>query len=215
MHNDFDWLGESDIDFSGPVVPVTESKVAIANIDPGKAIMAKRKQRPKELVRAERKLTPIQRFYARMLVETETIAAAERRMVDAGYRTDRSTYYRWRKMPRFVEVVHLTQNYLFECLGISKERILNDAEKIKQIALTPQPILHQGKSTGFEEVQLGTALRALELQGKGVGLNDGDANRVQVNIDIDFSGRVDGVDVQTGPDDPDIIEGEFDYVDEK
>ncbi len=208
MGSEFDWLGNTDVDFSGPV---TEPKKAVV-VDPGKAVMAKRKRRPVELVRAERKLTPIQRFYARMLVETETIAAAERRMVDAGYKTDRSTYYRWRKLPTFVEVVHLTQNYLFECLGISKERIMNDAEKIKQIALTPVAILHQGKDTGHKEVSLGTALRALELQGKGVGLNDSSINRVEVNIDIDFSGRVDGIDVK---EDPDIIEGEFDYVDEK
>ena len=207
MRKDFDWLDTSDVDFSGPV---TESKVVIA--DPGKAIMQKRKQRPKALVRAERKLTPIQRFYCRMLVETETITAAERRMMDAGYRTNRSTYYHWRKLPRFVECVHLTQDYLFECLGISKERILTDAEKIKQIALTPQPILHQGKKTGFSEVQLGAALRALELQGKGIGLNDSAINRVQVNIDLDFSGRVDGIDVK---EDPPVIEGSFENVDEK
>lgn len=208
MRSDFDWLGSDDVDFSGPVV---ESKTVVAK-DPGKAIMQKRRRRPAELVRAERKLTPIQRFYARMLVETETITAAERRMVDAGYRTDRSTYYRWRKLPMFVEAVHLMQDYLFECLGISKERVLNDAEKIKQMALTPQVILHQGKDTGFKEVQLGSALRALELQGKGVGLNDSGINRVEVNIDIDFSGRVDGIDVK---EDPDVIEGEFEYVDEK
>jgi len=208
VHNDFDWLGSKDVDFSGPV---KESRVPAVK-DPGQAIMRKRRQRPKELVRAERKLTPIQRFYARMLVETETISAAERRMVDAGYKTDRSTYYRWRKLPVFVECVHLMQDYLFDCLGISKQRVLTDAEKIKQIALTPMPILHQGKDTGFKEVQLGSALRALELQGKGVGLSDSAINRVQVNIDIDFSGRIDGVDVK---DDANIIEGEFDYVDEK
>lgn len=208
MYNDFDWLGSGDVDFSGPV---KESKIEIANRDPGKAIMRKRKQRPKALVRAERKLTPVQRFYAKMLVETETIAAAERRMADAGYRTDRSTYYRWRKMPVFVEAVHLMQDYLFDCLGISKQRILTDAEKIKQIALTPTAILHQGMDTGHTEVQLGTALRALELQGKGIGLSDSVINRVQVNIDIDFSGRVDGIDVKEGSD---LIEGEFEYVEE-
>ena len=212
MPNDFDWLlaplpaaGSGDIDFSGPV---TEAKVPVVK-DPGQAVMQKRRQRPKALIRAERKLTPIQRFYARMLVETETIAAAERRMADAGYKADRATYYRWRKMPRFVEAVHLNQDYLFDCLGISKQRILTDAEKIKQMALTPQAILHQGKDTGFREFELGTALRALELQGKGVGLQDSAMDRVHVNIDMEFSGRVDGVDVKEGSD---IIEGEFEYI---
>jgi hypothetical protein len=90
---------------------------------------------------------------------------------------------------------------------------MNDAEKIKQIALTPQPVLYQGKKTGFDEVQLAAALRALELQAKGIGLQDTAAQRVQVNIDIDFSGRVDGVDVSV--EDDSVIEGEFEYVDEK
>lgn len=201
MTVEFDWLNGNDVDFSGPVEVVP---VVVETIDPGKAIINKRKRRPAALIRGERKLTPPQRFYAKMLVETETIEAAYRRMVDAGYTFHRKTLYNWRQKPKFIEVVHLSQNYLFECLGISKERVMNDAEKIKQIALTPQPILHAGKPTGFNEVLLGPALRALELQGKGVGLNDGDAQRVQVNIDIDFSGRIDGVDV---------VEGEFEYVD--
>ena len=208
MSEDFGWLdGNADVDFSGPVA--VEKPLTVQ--DPGKKVLVtKRRRRPPELVRAERKLTPIQRFYARMLVETETISAAELRMGHAGYKVDRSTYYRWRKMPVFIEVLHLSQSYLFDCLGISKERVMNDAEKIKQIALTPQPILHQGRDTGFREIQLGAALRAIELQGKGVGLNDGDANRIQVNIDIDFSGRVDGIDAG---EDSDVIEGEFEYVD--
>ena len=206
MNEDFGWLdGNADVDFSGPV-----GKLPAVKNSGNKVLVAKRRRRPPELVRAERKLTPIQRFYARMLVETETIKAAEIRMGHAGYRVDRSTYYRWRQMPVFVEVVHLAQSYLFERLGISKERVMNDAEKIKQIALTPQPILHKGVATGFEEIQLGAALRAIELQGKGVGLNDGDANRIQVNIDIDFSGRVDGIDASENSD---VIEGEFEYID--
>lgn len=209
MKSDFDWLEAGDIDFSGPV---KESKVAIANKDPGKAIIRKRNKRPAELVLVERKLTPPQRFYARMVVETETYAAAERRMLDAGYKFNRVTLYRWRQMPHLISAVHLGQNYLFERLGISKERIMSDAEKIKQIALTPQPILYKGKTTGYEEVQLSPALRALELMGKGVGLNEGERQRVQVNIDIDFSGRVDGVDVDTDTK-ANIIEGEFEYVD--
>lgn len=206
MHSDFDWMTEGDVDFSGPV-----KTVVVKEKDPGAELIKKRKRRPVELVRAERKLTPAQRFYVRMLVETETIAAAERRMVDAGFRMDRTTFYRWRQLPAFSETVHLMQSWVFECLGISKERVMNDAEKIKQIALTPQPVLYQGKKTGFDEVQLAAALRALELQAKGIGLQDTAAQRVQVNIDIDFSGRVDGVDVL----EDDVIEGEFEYVNEK
>ncbi len=201
MSDDFDWMEESeDIDFSGPA----EKPVAKVR-DPGQAIMRKRRQRPVELVREERKLTPVQRFYMRMLVETETIIAADRRMKDAGYTTDRTTFWRWRRNPQFSKTLELNQKYVFDCLGISKERIMNDAEKIKQIALTPQPILHAGRDTGHKEVELGAALRALEMQGKGIGLSDNEQQRVQVNIDIDFSGRIDGVDV---------IEGEAERVSE-
>ncbi len=129
-------------------------------------------------------------------------------MSDAGFILNRTTLYRWRQLPQFIEVVHLQQKWIYECLGISKESVLLDAEKVKQIALNPQPILHQGKDTGFKEVQLGPALRAIEMQGKGVGITDGADRRVQVNIDIDFSGRVDGADRVD-----DAIEVEYEHVD--
>lgn len=180
--NDFDWLeGETDEE--------TES-VMTGEIQPA----PKRKKRPTDLIRAERKLTFVQRFYMDCLMQCSTLAEAQRKMTEAGYNVDRSTLWRWRQNPNFGYALDLARKHLCDVMGVSKESVLLDAEKIKQMALTPRPRLYKGKHTGYEEVELGTALRALELQGKGVGIQDGEANRVQVNIDIDFSGRQDGID---------------------
>lgn len=205
MGNDFDWLDEkNDVDFSGRLknIPVeTGAKSVVVS----KKAKVKRNRRPKELVRAERRLTLVQRFYIRLLVECETIAAAERRLADAGYKHDRVTLYRWRQKPDFAEALRLSQDYRFTCLGISKELVMNAAEQVRELALTPQPILHKGEKTAFEEVNLGAALRAIEFLGKGIGITDNASQRVQVNIDIDFSGRVGGMEKT-------VIEGEFEYV---
>ena len=205
MGNDFDWLdGENDVDFSGRLknIPV---ETGVKPVVVSKKAKVKRNRRPKGLVRAERRLTLVQRFYIRLLVECETIAAAERRLTDAGYKYDRVTLYRWRQKPDFAEALQLSENYRFDCLGISKERVMNAADKVRELALTPRPILHKGRKTGFEEIELGHALRAIEFLGKGVGISDNASQRVQVNIDIDFSGRVGGMEKT-------VIEGEFEYV---
>jgi hypothetical protein len=77
-------------------------------------------------------------------------------------------------------------------LVVNKDKILSDAEKAKQIALLPKQILYKGTRTGEEEVNVGAYIRALELQGKAIGVGGDDGQKVQVNIDIDYSGRVEG-----------------------
>jgi hypothetical protein len=84
------------------------------------------------------------------------------------------------------------QNQKAAGMGFSKEKILLDAEKAKELALTPQPVLFQGQPTGETEVELGAYIRALELQGKALGIGSEESQKVQVNIDIDYSGRVEG-----------------------
>lgn len=159
-----------------------------------------RVKRPKPLILAERKLTSEQRYYVRMLTESLTVAEAERRMASTGYpKRCRETYWRWRQKPDFAEALSLMTDWQLKAYGISKERLIMDAEKIKQHALEEQPILYKGDATGYMERELGIAMRAVEFQGKGLGITDPDQRGVKVNIDIDFSGRAAGV----------TIEGEF------
>lgn len=151
----------------------------------------KKKARPVALVRALRDLSIPQRFYLKLLMECDTYAEAERVMKELGYGYNRATLYRWRCDPRFAKAVELQQQQQFDGLGLNKVKVMLDAERAKQIALRPQPILYKGTPTGHSEVNVGAYIRALELQGKGVGITDGEKNAVQVNVDIDFSGRAD------------------------
>lgn len=151
--------------------------------------LPKREQRPVELIRAERKLPPAMRMYLRFVLESVTLAEAARKMHDAGFHFERTTLHRWRRRPDFIKAQELGNEYILKVVGINKARTLLDSEKVKQLALTPQPILYKGKRTGEVEVDLGAAMRAIEFQGKAVGIGNEEQRRVQVAIDIDFSGR--------------------------
>lgn len=182
MSSDTDWL---DTELSKPNSVVRRTR------------RTSRKKRPQALILAERKLTPEQRYYLRMIAESLTIVEAERRMVSTGYpKRARETYWRWRQRPDFAEALSLTTDWQLKAYGISKERLMLDAEKIKQHALEEQPILYKGDDTGFRERELGIALRAVEFQGKGLGITDPDQRGVKVNIDIDFSGRPAGMTIE-------------------
>ena len=177
---EFNWLesdGETeDVPGKGIKVPKTHSK----------------RNRPRELILAERKLDPLKRAYARFIVDAESIDQADKWLCEyAGRNYNRVTLYRWRRDDDFATAVRLMQDRVHVQTGLNKARLLNDAEKIKQNALTPRPVLFKGEATGFEEQELGVAMRALEFQGKAVGINDNEGARVLVNVDIDFSGRAD------------------------
>jgi len=184
-------------DFLDDVLPLVEA-VRVKPEPPGLPLKAKspvaskKSKREPALVVAERKLKPTQRFYARALLECDSYAHAERVMKLAGYPCERTTLYRWRCHPDFVKAFKLMQAEKVESLVVNKDKILSDAEKAKEIALNPKAILYKGVPTGHEEVNVGAYIRALELQGKAIGVGQDEGQKVQVNIDIDYSGRVEG-----------------------
>ncbi len=191
-------------------LPIAIKQKSVVKRKPRKA---SRTHRPKDLILAERDLSLEHRYYIRMIAESHTFGEAERRMTSAGWpKHDRATYWRWRQEPDFAEALALTQDWQYKCANITKAQLMLDAQKVKELALTPTPILYKGDAAGYRdedgifheytEVELGVALRAIEFQGKGLGITDPDQRGVTVNIDIDFSGRVDGIDAVP-------IEGEF------
>lgn len=171
--DDFDWLAEKENPSSLPM-PVRPKNP--------------RMKRPKALIEAERKLTPAMRMYLRFLIESPTVKVAEKKMDDAGFTFDRGTYWRWRRRPDFIQAQELGIEYVAKSIGISKARTLLDAEKVKELALEEQPIMRKGEIVGYS-AELGTAMRAIEFQGKALGIGNEERQRVQVSIDIDFSGR--------------------------
>jgi len=174
--DDFDWLDAP-----------TEKKAVVE-----KPKKPRRPRRPAALIRAERQLSLKERFYLKLLIENTSVVAANKQMRAAGYTDPSHRFSRMKKKPVFAEALQLAQDYQVKCLGLNKEKILLDAEKIKEAALRPQPILYKGRDTGFKQQELGAALRAIELQSKAVpGFRDDEGQKVQVNIDIDFSGRPD------------------------
>ena len=157
----------------------------------------KKGKRPVALVRALRALTQEKRYFLQMLLESMTYREAEDRFINAGYpKRDRATFWRWRQEPVFAEALGHAYEYQLQVSQLSKARLVSDAEKVKQIALEPKPILYKGRKTKHKEVDLGAAMRAVEFQGKAIGITDPDQRGVKVNIDIDFSGRAEGVTIE-------------------
>lgn len=183
MSTDTDWLDAEE----------TPSRKAVAK--PRRA--TKKGRRPVAMVRALRALTQEKRYFLQMLLESMTYREAEDRHKAAGYpKRDRATYWRWRQEPVFAEALGHAQDYQLQVSQLSKARLMSDAENIKQEALTPKPILYKGRKTKHKEVDLGAAMRAVEFQGKGLGITDPDQRGIKVNIDIDFSGRAEGVTIE-------------------
>lgn len=195
MSGDFDWL---DAETPSTSKKITEKK------NPKKITSNGKDRRPRDLIVAERALRPEQRLYARFLVETRIEGEAEQKMQLMGYGFRDDVFYGWRRQPKFIRALNLLKQYTYESLAITREHVLLETENVRREAMTPKPILFKGEETGHEEIQLGAAMRALELQGKAVGLADPQNQGQVVNINIDFSGR---------SDDEPAIEGDFVNVD--
>lgn len=78
---------------------------------------------------------------------------------------------------------------------VDEETLLLRANDIAEQALTPKPILYQGKPTGFYENNLGHALSANEQLMKATGMLKGDKNdtRVMVRV-VNLAGAEEAVD---------------------
>jgi hypothetical protein len=191
MSDEFDWLDEDDTTGKSVAAPEPKPK--------------KRMRRPHTLLTAKRKLPPKQRVFADLLVELPTIKEAMKAYSAASPNHNESewTLQKWRNDPAFVEYEAEYRKYMVEVMGFSKEKVILNAEQVREAAMTPKPILYKGEETGYEEVELGAAMRAVEFQGKALGIGGDDRGNVVINLDIDFSGRRSDV----------VVEGEVVDVD--
>jgi hypothetical protein len=169
-----------------------------------KGVALRRKRSAEEIadVLTQYNLPVQQRVAIRAMMSTSNKAEALRLLKKHGVEITRMTLDRWLKRTDFKEAL-----FRAECAvarNVSKENVLRKTEALLEEAMTPKPILYKGEHTGFEEVELGTATRLVELQGKAAGLfNDEHQTKVAVMVDIDFSGRKDA------PVDAQVIDGEL------
>jgi hypothetical protein len=133
-----------------------------------------------------RKLQLPQRLYLLALLSSASRGEARRRLAQAGYDKDRATLHRWERRQDFMAAWRILEGALAK--QITKDGVILKTQALIEEAMTPRPILYKGMDTGHEEIELGAAIRALELQGKAVGAWQDDVAKVAVVVDIDFSG---------------------------
>jgi hypothetical protein len=158
-------------------------------------------------VKAASALSYAQRLTIEALLHCLTKKDAIARLKAASIEVDDKVLSRWLKNTQFQEALQARSDQI--AARVTKNSVLLNAQKIMEEALTPKPILHRGEATGFEEIQLGSALAANEQVGKILGaFNKDESGKQIVVIDIDFSGGNRPVQEHVVGGAP-VIEGEF------
>lgn len=144
-----------------------------------------------KVIHAARQLMPRQRKFIRALIQSARNVRVALNLYNA--RTDAKLSFgqvmSWMRTPAYLEVLKAAQEHFLDLAGIDPKDQLFKAVKVFDEAMTPVPILHKGKHTGFFEQDRASALRALEHVGRLTGATkEADTTRVTVQI-VNLSSR--------------------------
>lgn len=138
------------------------------------------------LVRALRALRPIQRIYLRAYIQHGCNRSAATRVVNnrGVALPNGSSITRWFTRPEFKVALDGLKKLYLDTAGLDPQSVILKAGQVYETAMDPQPILHQGEDTGFREVDLGNAMRAVEFMGRVNKMTTGDENGARVTLHI-------------------------------
>ena len=142
--------------------------------------------REAKLVAALRSLRPIQRTYLRAYIQAGcNRSAATRALNKRGIGLpDLSVVTRWFQREDFLRALDLMKKVYMDSAGLDPTSVILKAGKIHDDAMTPQPILYMGEDTGFQQVDLSSAMRAVEFLGKVHKLTNGDDGGARVTLNL-------------------------------
>lgn len=113
---------------------------------------------------AWRKLAARQKEYLQALMQYEWNAgAAMRALIKTGVKIKKTAPTRWYNTSEIYAFVYDAMKARARAAVVDKDKLVLDAEFIRQQAMKPKPILYKGEATGFFENKPDTALRAVEL----------------------------------------------------
>lgn len=144
-----------------------------------------------KVIHAARRLMPKQRMFIRALIQTGRNVRTALNLYNARAVTKLSfgQVTSWMRTPEYLEVLRAAQEHFLDLAGIDPKDQLLKAVKVFDEAMTPAPILHKGKHTGYFEQDRANALRALEHVGRLTGATkEADTTRVTVQI-VNLSSR--------------------------
>lgn len=189
-----DWLDSvEDEDWLGPMAPEQVREVVKAAVfddtSPRKMGIKPPAGMPAlegRLVAAMRALKPVQRTYLRAYIQagcnrSAATRAINKRGIDL---PDASTVTRWFSHPTFKLALDLMKKLYLDTAGLDPDSVMLKAGRIHDEAMTPQPILYMGEHTGFEQVDLSSAMRAVEFLGKVHKMTTGDEAGTRVTLHV-------------------------------
>lgn len=139
-----------------------------------------------KLVVAMRALRPIQRTYLRAYISAGCNRPSATRALNARKIAlpDPSVVTRWFQRPDFQLALGLMKRVYLDSAGLDPESVMLKAGQVYETAMTPQPILYMGEPTGFEEVDLSSAMRSVEFLGKVHKMTSGDDGGARVTLHV-------------------------------
>lgn len=138
------------------------------------------------LVAAMRALRPLQRTYLRAYIQAGCNRPAATRSINKRGISlpDTSVVTRWFQQPDFKLALDLMKKQYLDTAGLDPDSVMLKAGRVHDLAMTPQPILYMGEPTGFEEVDLSSAMRAVEFLGKVHKMTSGDEAGTRVTLHV-------------------------------
>jgi hypothetical protein len=199
-----DWLSlqqPPEGDFLGAVAPANQTATRETFLDVLSDDTTPRELRPDipagvdgklvPAILAAKRLHPRQRTFIRALVQEGGNVQRARKTMNA--RTpvplEPRDVHRWMRDQEFMSCYKAAAEAYLAMSGIDPQGVLLKLANVIDSAMTPAPILHQGRHTGHYEVDRSNALAGIEKLGKYNKMWGGDeaAARVTVQI-IDLSG---------------------------
>lgn len=189
-----DWLDTDTEDaWLGPMAPEQVTEVVKAAVFDDASPREKDAKPPAglpalegRLVAAMRAVTPVQRAYLRAYIQCGcNRPAATRSISKRGISLpDGSVITRWFQRPDFKLALDLMKKLYLDTAGLDPDSVLLKAGRIHDEAMTPKPILYMGEPTGFEEMDLSSAMRSVEFLGKVHKMTTGDEAGTRVTLHV-------------------------------
>lgn len=138
------------------------------------------------LVAAMKALRPLQRTYLRAYIASGCNRSSATRALNVRKIAlpDSSVVTRWFQRPDFLRALDLMKKVYLDSEGLDPTSVMLKAGKVYDTAMTPQPILYMGEHTGFEEVDLSSAMRSVEFLGKVHKMTSGDESGARVTLHV-------------------------------
>lgn len=143
------------------------------------------------VIHAARRLMPRQRLFIRAMIQSGRNTRQALALYNARQEVKLShgQVTSWARIPDYLAVLSAAQEHFLNLAGIDPQAQLFKTMKVFDEAMTPAPILHKGKHTGYFEQDRASAMRALEHVGRLTGATkEADTARVTVQI-VNLSSR--------------------------